>query len=61
MYPGITATDFAQKSITSEPRTNTSERRAAESPEAVAEKILEAVQTGEAEVYADNLKAAMQR
>ena len=59
MYPGVTATDFADNSIKSEQRSRTSGFMTPETPEAVAEKILEAVQTGEAEVYADNLKAAM--
>ncbi len=62
VYPGITATDFhhhlANGHTWSAPRGRTG---AMDTPEHVAEKILEAVQTEAAEVYTDSLKALAQR
>ncbi|GCE23948.1 SDR family NAD(P)-dependent oxidoreductase [Dictyobacter kobayashii] len=57
VYPGITATDFHKNAISMQ---QNPERRQGtmpmETPEQVAEKILEAVQTESAEVYADSLQ-----
>ncbi len=62
VYPGITATDFhhhlANGHTWSAPRGRAG---AMDTPEHVAEKILEAVQTQAAEVYTDSLKAFAQR
>ncbi len=58
VYPGVTATDFYNnlaEGRQSAPAGSTS----VESAESVAEKILEAVETQAAEVYADNLKKAL--
>lgn len=57
MLPGITATDFFRNAIrlTSGP-TNQQRSMAADTPEHVAEKILEAVETEAAEVYADSIR-----
>ena len=60
VYPGITATDFhnnlAQRSDEQEGRNRRSRIMQPDTPEYVAEKILEAVQTEAAEVYADSVK-----
>ncbi|GCE31399.1 short-chain dehydrogenase [Dictyobacter alpinus] len=57
VYPGLTETNFHQNAISMQQST---ERRQGimpmETPEQVAEKILEAIQTEAAEVYADSLK-----
>jgi short-subunit dehydrogenase len=58
VYPGVTATNFyasLAQGHQSAPAGSTS----VESAESVAEKILEAVETQAAEVYADNLKKAL--
>lgn len=57
MLPGITATDFARNAIRM--TTGQTERHRtlpADSPEHVAEKIIEAVETEAAEVYADSIR-----
>jgi NADP-dependent 3-hydroxy acid dehydrogenase YdfG len=57
MLPGLTATDFARNTIRT--TTNSTERQRimpADSPEHVAAKILEAVETEAAEVYADSIR-----
>lgn len=65
VIPGLTATNFAENSIRlPTPPAAAQERRGPmtiESAEAVAAKILEAVQSGAAEVYADSIKARMQQ
>ncbi len=64
VYPGITATDF-HSHLANGQTWNAPRGRAGampmDTPEHVAEKILEAVQTEAAEVYADSLKALAQR
>ena len=60
VYPGMTATDF-HANLANGPR-KTQNRPGAmpiDSPEYVAEKILEAIQTEAAEVYADSVKKAL--
>lgn len=57
VYPGITATNFVQNAMSMHLRP--AERQATipvDPPEHVAEKILEAIQTEAAEVYADSIK-----
>jgi NADP-dependent 3-hydroxy acid dehydrogenase YdfG len=57
MLPGLTATNFARNTIRT--TTNSTERQRtmpADSPEHVAAKILEAVETEAAEVYADSIR-----
>lgn len=62
MIPGLTATNFAENSIrATRPAAGARPPMAAETAEAVAAKILEAVQSGAAEVYADSVKARMQQ
>ncbi len=57
MLPGITATDFARNAVRMT-MTQTERHRTvpADPPEHVAEKILEAVETEAAEVYADSIR-----
>ena len=60
VYPGITATDFSAN-LANGPRTmqNRPGVMPADSAEYVAEKILEAIETEAAEVYADSVKNAL--
>jgi short-subunit dehydrogenase len=60
VHPGITATAF-HDNLANGPWQNEQRSRvmSADTPESVAEKILEAVNTEAAEVYADNLKARL--
>ncbi len=60
VYPGITATDF-HTNLANGPRNNQTRPGVmpADSAEYVAEKILEAIQTEAAEVYADSVKKAL--
>lgn len=60
VYPGMTATDFSSN-LANGPRENQSRPGGmqADSAEYVAEKILETIQSEEAEVYADSVKRAM--
>jgi short-subunit dehydrogenase len=60
VYPGVTATDFAQNSANGPRETpNRPGTMPVDSPEYVAEKILQAVNSEEAEVYADSVKRAI--
>ncbi|MGE5683377.1 MAG: SDR family oxidoreductase [Bacillota bacterium] len=59
VIPGITATDFFKNTIRIKGKEGDPALKnymSGDSPDHVAEKILEAVQTGEAEVYADSVK-----
>ncbi len=58
VYPGVTATNF-YTSLAQGQRSNPGGATSVDSAESVAEKILEAVETQAAEVYADNLKKAL--
>jgi NADP-dependent 3-hydroxy acid dehydrogenase YdfG len=59
MLPGITATDFFANAIrVNLGQTEQMRRQVLDSPEHVAEKILEAVETEAAEVYADSIRPA---
>jgi NADP-dependent 3-hydroxy acid dehydrogenase YdfG len=62
VYPGITATEF-HRNLANGPQNNERPRgiMPVDTPEYVAEKILAAVQTEVAEVYADSVKALMAR
>jgi short-subunit dehydrogenase len=55
MLPGMTATDFIKNAISYQPNPERQGGMPSDSPEHVAEKILEAVRTEEAEVYADSI------
>lgn len=57
VYPGITATDFLKNAASVQMNGERRGTMSMETPERVAEYILEAIQTEAAEVYADNLKA----
>ncbi len=60
VYPGVTATSFYDNlAESSQPATGPAGATSVDSAESVAEKILEAVETQAAEVYADNLKKAL--
>jgi NAD(P)-dependent dehydrogenase (short-subunit alcohol dehydrogenase family) len=62
VYPGITATDFMANALDAAPASVARVRMAqADTPESVADKIFEAVQTEAAEVYADSVKRMMER
>lgn len=62
VYPGITATDFMKNAAGAEPASVDRVRAAqADTPEYVATKILEAVETEAPEVYADSVTRMMQR
>lgn len=62
VFPGITATDFMANAAAADPASVSRTRTAqADTPEYVATKILEAVQTEAAEVYADSVKRMMAR
>ena len=57
VLPGITAADFARNAVRMTSTQTERHRRApADSPEHVAAKILEAVETEAAEVYADSIR-----
>lgn len=58
VYPGVTATNF-YSSLAQGPLSAPAGSTSVDSAESVAEKILEAVETQAAEVYADNLKKAL--
>ena len=58
VYPGVTATSFFSN-LAEGRQTMPSGGTSVDRPEAVAEKILEAVETRAAEVYADNLRKAI--
>jgi len=58
VYPGMTATDFSSN-FANGPRENQGGMMQADSAEYVAKKILEAIQSEEAEVYADSVKKAI--
>ncbi len=57
VYPGITATDFIKNAASVRMSGQRGGNMPMETPERVAEYILEAIQTEAAEVYADSLKA----
>ena len=60
VYPGVTATNFYDNLIGSQPPApRPAGATSVESAESVAEKILEAVETQAAEVYTENLKKAL--
>ena len=60
VYPGVTATNFFNTLLEGrQPASAPSGATDVDSPESVAEKILEAVETQAAEVYAENLKQAL--
>lgn len=56
VYPGVTATDFMKNAMRVQMDQGQRRRMPADPPEHVAEKILEAVQTEAAEVYADSIR-----
>jgi short-subunit dehydrogenase len=58
VYPGVTATNFFNTLAEGHQPAPTG-ATSVDSPESVAEKILEAVETQAAEVYAENLKKAL--
>ena len=60
VYPGVTATNFSNNLAEGrQPASMLAGATSVDSPESVAEKILEAVETQAAEVYAENLKKAL--
>jgi NADP-dependent 3-hydroxy acid dehydrogenase YdfG len=60
VYPGVTATNFfSNLAGDNQPTAGSLGATSVDSAESVAEKILEAVETQAAEVYADNLKKAL--
>lgn len=56
VYPGVTATDFIKNALRVQMNFDRPGRMAADPPEHVAEKILEAVETEAAEVYVDSIR-----
>ncbi len=56
VYPGVTATDFVKNAAAGQENMGRHRMMSVDPPEHVAEKILEAVQTEAAEVYADSIK-----
>ncbi len=60
VHPGMTKTNFSQNAIRDDQFSGERpQMMEAETAEQVAEKVLEAVQTGEAEIYSDALKARL--
>ena len=57
VYPGITATDFLKNAISVQTSNQRQSIMPIETPEQVAEKIAEAIQTEAAETYADSLRS----
>ncbi len=57
VYPGVTATGFVKHAASAPMSSDRPQVMQVESPEQVAEKIVEAIQTEAAEVYTENLKA----
>ncbi len=59
VYPGITATDFIKNAISVQINNERRRSMPIETPEQVAEKIVEAIRTEAAETYADSLQPRM--